>query len=128
MKILIITNGKDDHARVVADGLERRGCTLIRWMSEEFLFNQKSKLHIGATGQISSKINSNNLTINFEEIDVVWLRRPAYPRMPRNISNQDRRFIIDENRINLKTLWFMLEKMARWANPFSSARIFCTLG
>lgn len=120
MKILIIANRTDDHSRVVAAALKKKRIIPIRWATDEFLFNQKSRLFINQNGKVSAKINALKLKINLEEIDVVWFRRPNYPRISKKVSIQDKKFVEDENKISMRSLWFILEKTATWVNPFTS--------
>ncbi|MGE4349851.1 MAG: MvdC/MvdD family ATP grasp protein [Candidatus Berkiella sp.] len=120
MKVLILTNHKDDHARVVAEALKKKNVTPIKWVPEEFLLNQKNSLYINSNGVVLAKINTETSIVNYHEIEVVWFRRPAYPLIPKNIPKQDKSFILDESRMNIKSMWFTLEKTATWINPLAS--------
>lgn len=77
MKVLILTNHKDDHARVVAEALKKKNVTPIKWVPEEFLLNQKNSLYINSNGVVLAKINTETSIVNYHEIEVVWFRSTA---------------------------------------------------
>jgi glutathione synthase/RimK-type ligase-like ATP-grasp enzyme len=119
LKILILTNKNDDHAKVVAKGLIKKCVLPILWFPEEFLHNQKSIQKLTATGDHSIILNN----VDLREIDVVWYRRSKFPTLPNNIDDSDNQFVDTENRFHMTSLWLTLGEKATWVNPFHSIDI-----
>lgn len=119
LKVLILTNNQDCHAKVIAEGLTKKGALAIQWFPEEYLLNQKSHQSITSKGEHFITIQSNK-TINLCDIDVVWDRRSRFPIVPQTIDPLDQKFIETENRLHMKSLWLTLGETAKWINPLHS--------
>lgn len=119
INVLILADRKDAHSRIVADALSKKGASPIRWFSEEFLVDQYCTLEIDSTGKIELKM-SEKCSFAFDEIDVVWFRRPRYPILPKDLHPEDTEFIKLESIMFMKSLWQIIGGSAQWINPFSS--------
>ncbi len=119
VNVLILTESKDAHARLVSETLKKKGASPHRWFTNEYLLNQTSNLYISSSGNINSSVNMP-FKIDMSEIDVVWFRRPEPPRLPKNLHSDDKKFVNAENRMHLRTLWLMLADSAVWVNPLHS--------
>jgi hypothetical protein len=120
VKILILTQSKDAHARLVTEAVKMKGAYPIKWFTNEYIIDQKSNLYFHSNGYTSSSICTSHSNINLSDIDVVWFRRPEYPRVLKDLHQEDKQFVNTENRMNLNTLWQLISESATWVNPFHS--------
>ncbi|MCS5708640.1 hypothetical protein CC99x_006930 [Candidatus Berkiella cookevillensis] len=117
-KILILADKEDAHARIVSRALEMKGAQGIRWDPGEFLLKQKINLFLKPVSSI--EIYTKEGSINLNEIDVVWFRRPRLPTLPNSIHPDDEKFIKEESISFMRALWSFMCESAVWINPFSS--------
>lgn len=120
IKILILTDYKDAHARIVETALIKKGAKPIRWVPENYLFKQESVFKINFNKIDSFNITTTSKNINLLESDVVWFRRQAIPLLPKNLHPSDVNFVKDENTLHMRAIWFELENNAICVNPISS--------
>lgn len=120
INILILTDYKDAHARIVEAALKKKGVNSVRWVPEEYLTDQQSVFKIDKKGIDLFNIKIESKNINLLESDVVWFRRQAIPNLPKDLHPADVNFVKDENTLHMRSIWFELERHAVCVNPISS--------
>ena len=119
-KILIITHRRDDHGSVVYEALKIKGANPILWYPEEYLANQQSSHIILENGFERILTKSDKKEIDLVNLDVVWYRRPRFPRITTDLDEQDAKFVQFENQMHMKSLWQSIGRNAKWVNPYQS--------
>lgn len=119
-KVLILSNHRDAHARIVLSALKMKGITVERWIPENYLQNQKSSFNLSPVNIDELLLKDDRQKLNLMDYDTVWFRRQAIPKLIPHIHSNDRDFVFNENMSHMRAIWFALEKKAFCVNPISS--------
>lgn len=118
MKVLIPTMVGDDHARVVCCAAARRGIEAQRWFTADYPSQQSISIHYDNSEDTNWFFKGPSLNIENKEFDVVWLRRPVPPVLPKVFHPEDQQVAITENAFFQRSLWYALAKKAFWINSY----------
>lgn len=126
--ILILTNKAGASVKLVIKHLKNMSENFFVFDTSTFLENKSITLSLNSgrmTGHIkdySTNFIENTKLVDWENVKSVWHRKPALPRAPNNLKGGYGKFIENESRATLWTLYNTLD--ARWVNsPIFSSKL-----
>ncbi|MDN2671829.1 hypothetical protein OX459_10545 [Janthinobacterium sp. SUN026] len=123
MKFLIPTQVYDTHALAVAAALNKRGHEAIRWFVADFPDRQTASVIMSNDQSPEMRVHGPRFSETFEDVDVLWFRRPTIPTVPGNIDPEDYPFAMQENCAFYQSVWSLLVDRASWINPYRERRL-----
>lgn len=117
-KILILTHEKDGTSDMVIEKLKKKRISFVRFDTENF--PEKIRLTIKLSdGMLSGHIVFRNMTIDMDDISVVWNRRPHKPEINSIKDQTAKEWAEEESHQLLKCLWLLMEDKF-WINPIEN--------
>lgn len=123
MKVLIPTQVNDTHAIAVAMALQQKGHHAIRWFVADFPNKQRASIELANEVSTRISVSGSEFEEEFNDIDVVWFRRPTLPTAPTHIHEDDIAHTVFENSVFFHSLWSLLSNEIVWVNPFTARRL-----
>lgn len=121
-KILITTCFGDTDSMLIAAALESRGNFVIRWIGDNYPSLQRSSVKIQSPFGLCGEIIERDQVIQFNGIDVVFLRRPRWPVPSEYLHESDQRFAHDECKSFIRQLFQAAWQDATWVNSLDGRR------
>jgi len=117
--ILVPTMVGDEHARAIycASRLVE-GYEVIRWFGADYPTRQVVSFYFRNEKITEWNIAGPELQLSNHKFDVVWLRRPVEPVLPKTLHPDDQHVANIENSRFYRSLWHMLGTEATWINPY----------
>jgi glutathione synthase/RimK-type ligase-like ATP-grasp enzyme len=121
MKLLIPTEPDDLHAIFVKVGLETMGHEVQLLFTADHPTKQKNSVYFDDDFYRWASTDDYT-TLDENDYDVVWWRRPRKPYLPKNISHpEDYKFIVRENILFNESLTSIIAPNAWWINEKEAA-------
>jgi len=112
--IAIISHAGDDHAAAVTSALSTRGRT--PFLIDTAAFPTRARLSCSLSGQARALcLSAENETIDLDELNVIWWRRPQPYALDSNLDGSVANFTYNECHEAMAGVWHSLR--ARWVNP-----------
>lgn len=120
IKVLIPTKPDDTHSIYVQQALDKKGHKGLLWYTADYPEQQKHTFELWQNNLYWYSRGTEFTVNNNHEFDVVWVRRPRRPILPKSIHPDDKENAINENAAFFKTFWQVIAPTAFWINPISS--------
>lgn len=119
VRILVPTIVNDVHAIAVDIALARKGHEAVLWHGADFPTRQNTSVAISADQAFSWQIDGPGLSLNRDDFDVVWFRRPVSPVFPDDLDlDPSDRYIAERESLALaRSIWPLVGRHAFWVNP-----------
>lgn len=121
MVILIVAAPRDQHARCVHRALKSLGYHSIWWHAEDFPVQQSHIFRISSSMEYGC-VHGNGCFFEYDNPDIVWLRRPLRPTISDVIHAEDKEKVIEENQAFFQSWWYTLSQKAYWVNPIDAVK------
>lgn len=111
----------DTHAIYVYLAMKQKGHNSLLWYTADFPTQQK---HIFEINQNITKwtVDGVNFSIQNQNIDIVWFRRPRAPILSPDLHIEDIKNSEKENRALFRGLWNIIAPKALWVNSNESSK------
>lgn len=120
VNVLIPTKPDDMHAILTNLALKEKGHSSLLWYTADFPSQQQHSFEL-ENQQLKWSANGTDFEIsNDQEFNVVWVRRPRKPVLPKYIHADDMNNAKSENTEFYKTFWQNIAPDAFWINPVNS--------
>lgn len=116
--ILILTRPFDVHADKVIEELNKRSIRYARLHTSEF--PTSLGLELGFNPNICHIHEMDGESINIDDVETVWNRRPSAPEFPAEVQNDHLRFASAESVHVLRGLWCLLADRF-WINSYDNS-------
>ncbi|MEX1364810.1 MAG: hypothetical protein AB1Z98_16910 [Nannocystaceae bacterium] len=114
-RILIATQPRDYHAFVIAAGLRHKGHDPVLWYGADFPIKQCGSIEVDGDGYRWS-MRGEQLDEPAAPFDVVWLRRPNAPQVPKDLDPSDRVVAQRHCTAFYRAFWNLVAPDAFWVN------------
>ncbi|MYN00842.1 hypothetical protein GTP41_01890 [Pseudoduganella sp. DS3] len=114
----------DTDSIFVKIALENEGARAVRMIGDNFPTQQTSSLYVSDGGKFTGYYECINdrTRIAFSDFDVVWLRRPRWPRIPNNLDPRDGKMAKQECDHFVRSVFFSAWDSAVWVNSMEGRR------
>lgn len=121
-KIFIPAISGDTDSILLLTSLESRGHSAIRWVGDNYPSVDVSSFFISNEEPTIGYVKSPYLELHTEDIDVVWLRRPRWPVLPKEVHPDDREIAEQECRQYIRSFYQASWLKAVWVNTLEGRR------
>lgn len=111
----------DSDSLFVLQALEDRNVDVFRWIGDEFPKKHTSSFSVSDRSAAKSYFLFNKKSVEIDA-DVVWLRRPRWPKLPDIVDVRDKEIAIRENRAYIRSLFEAEWENAVWVNSLDARR------
>lgn len=120
--ILVASKRGDTDSMTIVVALESRGHKVLRWVGDNYPSRQTASISISNGAALSGQFVEDGLRLSVSDIDVVWLRRPRWPKVPENIHPNDREVATQECKMFVQSAFQAIWNNAIWVNPLEGKR------